>query len=91
LIELEDKKILKFKDEDGNVIELEAIAEIYLEKQKYLILAPLDEESSDEYVYRVDVDKEGNEELYAVEEDEEFMLVKKEYKNLLYSEGGEDE
>jgi len=91
LIELEDKKILKFKDEDGNVIELEAIAEIYLEKQKYLILAPLDEESSDEYVYRVDVDKEGNEELYAVEEDDEFMRVKKEYKNLLYSEGGEDE
>jgi uncharacterized protein YrzB (UPF0473 family) len=88
---LEDKKILKFKDEDGNVIELEAIAEIYLEKQKYLILAPLDEESSDEYVYRVDVDKEGNEELYAVEEDEEFMSVKKEYKNLLYSEGGKDE
>jgi uncharacterized protein YrzB (UPF0473 family) len=88
---LEDKKILKFKDEDGNVIELEAIAEIYLEKQKYLILAPMDEESSDEYVYRVDVDKEGNEELYAVEEDEEFMSVKKEYKNLLYSEGGKDE
>lgn len=88
---MEDKKILKFKDEDGNVIELEAIAEIYLEKQKYLILAPLDEEGSDEYVYRVDVDKEGNEELYAVEEDDEFMRVKKEYKNLLYSEGGEDE
>jgi len=88
---VEDKKILKFKDEDGNVIELEAVAEIYLEKQKYLVLAPLDEESSDEYVYRVDVDKEGNEELYAVENDEEFMRVKKEYKNLLYSEGGEDE
>lgn len=88
---MEDKKILKFKDEDGNVIELEAVAEIYLEKQKYLVLAPLDEESSDEYVYRVDVDKEGNEELYAVENDEEFMRVKKEYKNLLYSEGGEDE
>lgn len=88
---MEDKKILKFKDEDGNVIELEAVAEIYLEKQKYLVLAPLDEESSDEYVYRVDVDKEGNEELYAVEKDEEFMRVKKEYKNLLYSEGGEDE
>ncbi len=88
---MEDKKILKFKDEDGNVIELEAVAEIYLEKQKYLVLAPLDEESSDEYVYRVDVDKEGNEELYAVENDDEFMRVKKEYKNLLYSEGGEDE
>lgn len=88
---MEDKKILKFKDEDGNTIELEAVAEIYLEKQKYLVLAPLDDENSDEYVYRVDVDKEGNEELNAIEKDEEFMRVKKEYKNLLYSEGGEDE
>ncbi|HSL85398.1 MAG TPA: DUF1292 domain-containing protein [Bacteroidales bacterium] len=88
---MEENNILKFKDEDGNVVELEAVAEIYLEKQKYLILAPLDEESGDEYVYRVDVDKEGNEELNAVESDEEFMLVKKEYKNLLYSEGGRDE
>jgi uncharacterized protein YrzB (UPF0473 family) len=90
-MKLEDKNILKFKDEDGNVVELEAVAEIYLEKQKYLILAPLDEEAGDEYVYRVDVDKEGNEELNAIENDEEFMRVKKEYKNLLYSEGGKDE
>nr|WP_230977027.1 DUF1292 domain-containing protein [Proteiniclasticum sediminis] len=84
--------ILKFKDEEGQVVELEAVAEIYLEKQKYLILAPLDEESTDEYVYRVDVNKDGQEELNVVDSDEEFMQVKKEYKNLLYrSEGGEDE
>lgn len=88
---MEERKILKFKDEDGNVIELEAVAEIYLEKQKYLVLAPLDEESSDEYVYRVDVDKDGNEELNVLDNEEEFMRVKKEYKNLLYNEGGEDE
>ena len=48
---MEDKTILKFKDEEGNVVELEAVAEIYLEEQKYLILAPLDDNSADEYVY----------------------------------------
>lgn len=88
---LEDKTILKFKDVEGNVVELEAVAEIYLEEQKYLILAPLDDESADEYVYRVDVNKEGQEELNAIESDEEFMKVKKEYKNLLYNEGGKNE
>lgn len=88
---MEDKTVLKFKDEEGNVVELEAVAEIYLEEQKYLILAPLDDNSADEYVYRVDVNKEGQEELNAIESDEEFMKVKKEYKNLLYNEGGKNE
>jgi len=91
LIILEEKQILKFKDEDGNVIELEAVAKIYLNKTEYLILAPLDEDSENEYVYRVDKDKDGNEELNIVDSDEEFMMVKKEYKNLLYNEGGENE
>ena len=88
---MDEKTILKFKDEEGNVVELEAVAEIYLDEQKYLILAPLDDNSADEYVYRVDVDKEGQEELNAIESDEEFMKVKKEYKNLLYNEGGKNE
>jgi uncharacterized protein YrzB (UPF0473 family) len=88
---LEEKQILKFMDEDGNMVELEAIAKIYLNKTEYLILAPLDEDSGNEYVYRVDKDKEGKEELNVVVSDEEFRMVKKEYKNLLYNEGGEDE
>lgn len=88
---MEERKILRFKDEEGEVVSLEAIAEIYLEETKYLILAPMDEESSDEFVYRVDMTKEGSEELNAVDDDDEFMQVKKEYKNLLYGEGGKDE
>ena len=88
---MDEKTILKFKVEEGNVVELEAVAEIYLDEQKYLILAPLDDNSADEYVYRVDVNKEGQEELNAIESDEEFMKVKKEYKNLLYNEGGKNE
>ena len=88
---MDEKTILKFKDEEGNVVELEAVAEIYLDEQKYLILAPLDDNSADEYVYRVDVNKEGQEELNAIESDEEFMKVQKENKNLLYNEGGKNE
>lgn len=86
-----EKQILKFMDEDGNVVELEAIAKIFLNKTEYLILAPLDEDSGNEYVYRVGKDKDGKDELNVVESDEEFRMVKKEYKNLLYNEGGEDE
>ena len=82
---MENREVMKFKDEDGNIVELEAVARIYVEEQEYLILAPLDEDSDDEYVYRVDEDEDGKEELIAVESDEEFLKVKKEYKNLLYS------
>ena len=77
---------MKFRDEDGNVVELEAVARVYVEEQEYLVLAPLDENSDDEFVFRVDKDSEGKEELNAVEDDEEFLKVKKEYKNLLYGE-----
>ncbi len=88
---MEERKILKFQDEEGNVVSLEAMAEIYLDETKYLILAPLDDNATDEYVYRVDVAKDGTEELNAVDEDSEFMKVKKEYKNLLYGDGGKNE
>lgn len=88
---MEERKILKFQDEEGNVVSLEAMAEIYLKETKYLILAPMDEDSTDEYVYRVDVTKDGTEELNAVDDDQEFMMIKKEYKNLLYGDGGKNE
>lgn len=81
-----EREIMKFKDEDGNVVELEAVARVYVEEQEYLVLAPLDDNSDDEFVFRVDKDSEGKEELNAVEDDEEFQKVKKEYKNLLYGE-----
>ncbi len=76
--------ILKFKDQEGNTIELELVAELYVNKNKYVVLAPLDENAEDEYIYRVDSDKDGNKEWNIIEEDKEFLEVKKEYKKLLY-------
>lgn len=81
---MDDKVIMSFKDEDGNKIEFEAVAEIFLEEQKYLILAPLQGDEEDAYVFRVD-GEEGKEEYNLVEDDEEFLKVNKEYKKLLYS------
>jgi uncharacterized protein YrzB (UPF0473 family) len=81
---LEEKEIMSFKDEDGNKVDFEAIAKIYLEEQGYLLLSPLEEESEDMFAFRIDVDENGDEELNLVEDDTEFEEVKKEYKKLLY-------
>ena len=79
---VEEKEIMAFKDEDGNKVELEAIARIFVEEKEYLILAPLEEESEDLFAFSVDIVDE-KEELNLVEDDEEFERVKKEYKKLL--------
>ena len=82
---MEEKEIMSFKDEDGNEVDFEAIARIYLEEQEYLILSPLngDGNEDDAYIFRVDYVDE-KQELNLVEDDEEFQAVKKEYKQLLY-------
>ena len=80
----EEKQIMTFLDEEGNKVEFEAIAKIYLNETEYLLLAPIDDvNSEDVYVFRVD-EVDGKEELNLVEDDKEFLAVKKEYKKLLY-------
>ncbi|GAA0087025.1 DUF1292 domain-containing protein [Clostridium sp. MB05] len=80
----EEKQIMTFLDEEGNKVEFEAIAKIYLEETEYLLLAPIDDvNSEDVYVFRVD-EVDGKEELNLVEDDKEFLAVKKEYRKLLY-------
>lgn len=81
---MEDKEIMSFKDEDGNKVDFEAVARIYLGTQEYLLLAPLDEkESENVFAFRIDI-KDGKEELNLVEDEIEFQEIKKEYKKLLY-------
>ena len=81
---MEEKEVMSFKDEDGNKVDFEAIAKIYLGKQGYLLLSPLGEEGEDMFAFRIDIDEDGNEELNIVEDDTEFEEIKKEYKKLLY-------
>ena len=81
---MEEKEVMSFRDEDGNKVDFEAIAKIYLGEQGYLLLSPLEEENDDMFAFRVDTDENGNEELNMVEDDKEFEEIKKEYKRLLY-------
>ena len=80
---MEDKEIMSFLNEDGEKVDFEPIAEIYLEEKKYLILAPINGDEDDAFIFRVDIEEE-KEVLNLVEDDDEFIKVKKEYKNLVY-------
>lgn len=81
---MEEKEIMSFRDEDGNKVDFEAVARIFLEKQEYLLLAPLGEEDSEDmFAFRVD-HVDGKEEYNIVEDDKEFIAVHKEYKKLIY-------
>lgn len=84
---MEEKQIMTFKDEEGNKIEFEAVAKIFLEdtEKEYIILSPLegDGKEEDAFIFRVDeVDEKL--EYNLVEDGQEFEAVKKEYKKLLY-------
>ncbi|MGM9933986.1 DUF1292 domain-containing protein [uncultured Clostridium sp.] len=81
---MEEKEIMSFRDEDGNKVDFEAVAKIYLEEQAYLLLSPVEEDNDDMFAFRIDINDEGKEELNLVEDDKEFEEIKKEYKKLLY-------
>ena len=54
-VQNEETQIMTFLDENGNKVQFEAIARIYLEDKEYLLLAPVeDKESEDIYVFRID-------------------------------------
>ena len=80
---MEERHIMSFKDEDGNKVDFEAVARIYLEDKEYLLLSQIGNENEDILIFRVD-NIEGKEELNLVEDDKEFLAVKKEYKKLIY-------
>ena len=76
--ENEEVQIMTFLDEEGNKVQFEAVARIFL------LLAPVeDKDSENVYVFRID-EVDGKQELNLVEDDKEFIAVKKEYSKLLY-------
>ncbi|WP_297629731.1 DUF1292 domain-containing protein [uncultured Clostridium sp.] len=83
---MEIKDIMSFRDENGNKVDFEVVAKIFLEEKNkdYLLLTSVEDNTDDEmYMFRID-EIDGNEELNLVEDDAEFLEVKKEYKKLLY-------
>ena len=85
---MEEKQIMAFRDEEGNKVEFEVVAKIYLgekNKKEHIVLSPVEGngDEADDFVFRVDKVNDSVE-YNLVEDDEEFRLVKKEYKKLLY-------
>ena len=78
-----DKYYMDFKDEDGNKVTFEVIAEIFIDDKKYLILGDDKDSTEDSYVVREDL-VDGNVEYNFLEDEEEFLRVKKQYKKLIY-------
>lgn len=81
--EMEEKEIMSFRDEDGNKVDFEAIARIYLDEVEYLLLSPVEGNEDDAFAFRVD-EENGSPVYNLVEDDEEFQNIKKEYSKLLY-------
>lgn len=89
---MEENQVMAFKDEEGNKVEFEVVAKIFLnedtkDEKEYIILSPLEGEKNEEdaFVFRVDNILEKVE-YNLVENDNEFNEVKKKYKELLYNE-----
>lgn len=78
-----DKYYMDFKDEDGNKVTFEVIAEIFIDDRKYLILGDDKDSTEDSYVVREDL-VDGNVEYNFLEDEEEFLRVKKQYKKIIY-------
>ncbi|PWW85502.1 hypothetical protein CYK83_04840 [Clostridium perfringens] len=78
---MEEKQIMAFRDEEGNKVEFEVVAKIYLgekNKKEYIVLSPVEGngDEADDFVFRVDKVNDSVE-YNLVEDDEEFRLVKK--------------
>lgn len=69
-------------DEEGNEIEFDVITKLDIEDNEYFIVVPSDEEELDAVALKVIKDKEGNEVLVSVEDEEEFNLVAEAYEAL---------
>lgn len=78
-----DVTTIMLNDEDGKEVEFDVVTKMDIEDKEYLIVVPKDEEDAEEAIaLRIDIDKDGNEVLATVEDDEEFEMVAEAYETL---------
>lgn len=85
---MEEMNIITLTDaETQEKVELELVEDLTIDGVRYVILAPLDEETEDAYIYKVV--KQGEDESYeAVEDEAEFNKVVAEYDKIFDAEMG---
>jgi uncharacterized protein YrzB (UPF0473 family) len=92
----EEFEVLILIDDDGQEHSFELIAELEMEGNSYVVVAPIDEEFEDEEEEEVEItilratyDEEGNMYLADIEDDEEWEKVADAWQELLESEAVE--
>lgn len=74
------------QDEEGKEIEFEVITKLDIEKDEYLIVAPVDDEDADAIALKIVTDSEGTEVLVTVDDEEEYELVLEAYSAIFSDE-----
>lgn len=88
----EEFEVLILIDDDGQEHSFELIAELEIEGNSYVVVAPIDEDSDDEEeeveitILRATYDEEGNMYLEDIEDDEEWEKVADAWQELVESE-----
>ena len=75
LLPEEEISILSLTDEDGNEIELELIDSIDHQGKEYLVLLPLEEESSETIILEVEPNDDGTESFLSVSDEDVLNAV----------------
>ena len=75
LLPEEEISILSLTDEDGNEIELELVDSIDHQGKEYLVLLPLEEESSETIILEVEPNNDGTESFLSVSDEDVLDAV----------------
>ncbi|MHB1418133.1 MAG: DUF1292 domain-containing protein [Bacillota bacterium] len=86
-----EEDTLVLTDEDGKEHEFQVVDMLEVEGKEYAILLPMDEESGEAIVFKIEMDENGDESLAEIEEDKEWELVVKTWEQLIEEEEEEDE
>lgn len=67
--------IIELIDEEGNKFNFILIEAFEVEGQRYAVLMPEDDDTEEALVLKIEVDENGEEVLYEIEDDEEWSMV----------------
>lgn len=75
---MDEREIITLYDEEGDQTEFEVLGIINVEEKEYAILLPLEDEENEDlaYIFRIDMDENGDDILTEVEDDAEFENVR---------------
>lgn len=75
--------IIELIDENGNEVDFELISSFELDDTRYAVVAPIDSDSDDAYILRVEQDENGEDIFVGIDDEDEFNDVVEAYNELL--------